>query len=78
MEAAAWCRSQFWDPYSPAPYWGQPLLEKVANLGQVLVLDLHLLPLVMHRPFSGHLGEEEKSGEKKKAEHPTRDPRFKI
>ena len=46
-----------------------------ANLRQVLVLDLHLLPLVMHRPFPAHMGEEEEeeSEEKIKGEHPTRD-----
>ena len=34
------------------------------NLRQILKLDLHLLPLVMHLPFPTHLGEEEREEEK--------------
>ena len=40
-----------------------------SNLRQVLKLDLHLLPLVMHRPFPTHFREEEEE-ETKANRHP--------
>ena len=80
MEAGAWYRSQFWDPYNPAPFCGHllSLLDIAAlkinlfssNLRQILKLDLHLLPLVMHRPFPTRIREEEKEEETKAGWHP--------